>query len=100
MDVVGYLADFHDDADMVNRSGQWIRGKGEIADRLNILAESGRPELFAADRTTESIRLLTPDTVIVRERWSEPDRVARATYDLTREGGRWLVRAVTVVVVQ
>ncbi len=96
-DIETYVAAFENDAELVNRGGQWYRGRAEIADRLGKLARVGRPALFAAERRTESIRLIAPTVGIVHELWLEPDRTAHATYVLTFRDEQWWVTAVSVV---
>jgi uncharacterized protein (TIGR02246 family) len=99
-DIERYVCAFDEDADLVNRGGQWYRGRAVIAERLAELARSGRPALFAAERRVDSIRLVTPAVAIVHESWIEPDRTAHATYVLARGDETWRVTATTVVVRQ
>jgi uncharacterized protein (TIGR02246 family) len=99
-DIDRYVAAFEEDADLVNRNGQWCRGRAAIEERLVELARTGRPALFAAERRTESIRMVTSSVAIVHELWIEPDRVAHATYVLTRRDGEWRVTATNVVLRQ
>jgi uncharacterized protein (TIGR02246 family) len=99
-DVDTYVAAFEEDADLVNRGGQWYRGRAVIAERLGDLARSGRPALFAAVRRTEAIRLVTPAVAVVHESWIEPDRVAHATYVLARRDDDWRVTTANVVLQQ
>src|SRR5262249_14416694 len=96
-DIDAYVAEFDEDADLVSRGGQWFRGRGEIKDRLAELVRTGRPVLFAAERRTESIRLVTSTVAIVHELWLEPDRMAHATYVLALRDREWRVSAVTIV---
>lgn len=96
-DIETYVAAFDEDADLVNRGGQWYRGRAVIADRLRELARNGRAALFAAERRIESIRLVTPAVAIVHELWLEPDRTAHATYVLAHRDDGWRITATTVV---
>src|SRR5690349_8752705 len=95
-DIETYVAMFDEDADLVNRGGQWHRGRAVIAERLRELAQTGRPALFAAERRIESIRLIAPTVAVVHELWLEPDRTAHATYVLAGQGASWRVTAATV----
>jgi uncharacterized protein (TIGR02246 family) len=96
-DIETYVAAFDEDADLVSRGGQWYRGRAQIADQLRELARTGRPALFAAERRTESIRMLTRAVAIAHEVWLEPDRTAHATYVLAHRDDGWRVSAATVV---
>jgi uncharacterized protein (TIGR02246 family) len=96
-DIETYVAAFDDDADLVNRAGKWYRGRADIANVLRELARSGRPALFAAERRTESIRMVTPAVAIVHELWLEPDRTAHATYVFAQKDDGWRVTLATVV---
>jgi uncharacterized protein (TIGR02246 family) len=96
-DIETYIAAFDEHADMVNRAGQRYRGRETIAERLRELT---RPALFAADRRTESIRVISPTVAVVHELWLEPDRTARATYVLALCDEGWRITLATTVVVQ
>lgn len=96
-DIETYVAAFDEDADLVSRGGQWYRGRAMIADQLRQLARTGRPALFAAERRTESIRMVTSAVAIVHELWLEPDRTAHATYVLAHRDEGWLITAAAVV---
>ena len=96
-DIETYLAAFDEDADLVSRRGQWYRGRADIAEQLRELARTGRPALFAAERRTESIRMITPEVAIVHEMWLEPDRTAHATYVFAHRDVGWRVTAAAVV---
>lgn len=93
-DIETYVAAFDEEADLVNRGGQWHRGRAVIAARLR---ELSRPALFAAQRRIESIRLIAPAVAVVHELWLEPDRTAHATYVLARREDTWRVTLATVV---
>lgn len=96
-DIETYVAAFDEDADLVGRGGQCYRGRATIADRLRELARTGRPALFAAERRTESIRMVTPSVAVVHELWLEPDRTAHATYVLAHREDGWRVTLATTV---
>lgn len=96
-DVETYVTAFDEDADLVNRGGTWYRGRADIGAVLRELARSGRPALFAADRRTESIRMVSPTVAAVHELWIEPDRTAHATYVLARRDDGWRITVATVV---
>ncbi|MFD2083322.1 conserved hypothetical protein [Actinopolymorpha cephalotaxi] len=99
-DIDAYVAGFDEDADLVNRTGQWCRGRKMIAERLGELARTGRPAVFAAERRTEAVRIVTPELAVVHESWIEPDRVAHATYVLVRKDEGWRVTTTNVVLRQ
>lgn len=99
-DLETYVAAFTPDADLVSRAGRWYRGRATIGQQLGELARSGRPALFTADRRTEQIRLITPTVAIVHESWTEPDRIAHATYVLARTAEDWQITATNVVLRQ
>lgn len=96
-DIETYLTAFDDDAELINRSGKWYRGKAAIADVLRELARTGRPALFAAERRVEAIRAVTPTVSVVHELWVEPDRTAQASYVFVRRDEDWRVTLATVV---
>jgi uncharacterized protein (TIGR02246 family) len=96
-DIETYLAAFDEDADLVNRAGQRYRGRAVIADRLRELT---RPAFFAAQRRTESIRMIAPTVAVVHELWLEADRTARATYVLTLRDKSWRITLATTVLLR
>ncbi|XXF76948.1 nuclear transport factor 2 family protein [Myxococcaceae bacterium GXIMD 01537] len=99
-DMTAYLAHFAEDADLVNRSGTWFRGKERIGEQLRWLAEHGRPELFSMKLVLESTRFVAPGVAILVQRRDEGARESLATYVLTRQGSTWKVQSISIAPVE
>jgi uncharacterized protein (TIGR02246 family) len=99
-DVPGYLAFLADEVDVVNRGGQRAAGKQAFERQLNGLLERGLPEIFTAEHTVESIRVLRPGVALAHELRVEPQRRSRATYLLVEHDGRWRIESISIAPIE
>ena len=95
-DLGAYLRLWAEDADLVNRSGQYFRGRPAIEEQWRWLFERGFPEIFSAETVIASVREIAPGVAIVHQRRFEPARTSIAVYVLSRAEGNWRVQAATI----
>ncbi|MCI0574311.1 MAG: hypothetical protein L0Y66_26570 [Myxococcaceae bacterium] len=94
-----YLSHFAENADILNRTGAWFRGRAAFRPQLEWLftrGVEGRPELFSPTTRVESARELGPGLWVLVQHREEGPRQSRATWVLSHSAGRWLVETVTV----
>jgi uncharacterized protein (TIGR02246 family) len=93
-DVKTFVAGVSEDADVVNRFGQWMKSRAEIEKHLTELHASPIRD-FLVDRSTqvEQVRFLTADVVLVHERAKEQAGQSVRTYVLQKRDGRWWVQS-------
>jgi uncharacterized protein (TIGR02246 family) len=101
-DAVAYLALLSDDVDVVNRGGQRMIGKAAFGQQLNWLLDKGLlesplPEIFTAEHTVESIRMIGPDVALVHELRVESSRRSIAVHLLVLREGRWVVESISII---
>ncbi|MFI6690132.1 SgcJ/EcaC family oxidoreductase [Streptomyces sp. NPDC050485] len=97
-DVPGYLALLADQVDVVNRGGQRLAGKQAFGHQLNWLL--GYPEIFEAEHTLESVRVLRRGVALAHELRVEPLRQSRATYLLVEREGQWLIESIAIAPIE
>jgi uncharacterized protein (TIGR02246 family) len=95
-DLGAYLRLWAEDADLVNRSGQYFRGRQAIEEQWRWLFERGFPEIFSAETVIASVREIAPGVAVVHQRRFEPARSSIAVYVLLRAEGAWKVQAATI----
>jgi uncharacterized protein (TIGR02246 family) len=94
-DFATHLAE---DADTVNRLGQWMKGRVEIEKHLvGLHASPFRDHLVGRSSKVEQIRFLTPEVAVAHERTNEETGRSVRTYVLQKRDGRWWVQSADVI---
>lgn len=96
-DSAAYLALLADDVDVVNRGGQRLAGRAAFGQQLNWLLDKGFPEIFTAEHTVESIRMISPNVAVVHELRVESSRRSVAVHVLVLREGRWVVESISII---
>ena len=87
-----------EEADVVNRLGQWMRGRSEIEKHLvGLHASPYRAMLESRTSKVEQVRFLTPDVAVAHELTEEKTGQSIRTYVLQKRAGRWWVQSATIM---
>src|SRR5262245_30496693 len=97
-DVKAFLARMADDADAVNRFGQWYRGRTQLEKHLKELhAAPFRDMLVDRSSQVEQVRFLTPEVALAHERVQEKTGRSIRTYVVQKKDGRWWIQSADVI---
>ena len=97
-DVKAFMAPVAEDADAVNRFGQWYRGRTQLEKHLRELhAAPFRDMLVDRSSTIEQVRFLTPEVALAHERVQEKAGRSIRTYVLQKREGRWWIQSADVI---
>jgi uncharacterized protein (TIGR02246 family) len=97
-DVKTFLGRMAEDADAVNRFGQWYRGRTELEKHLKELhAAPFRDMLVDRSSQVEQVRFLTPEVALAHERVQEKTGQSIRTYVVQKKDGRWWVQSADVI---
>jgi uncharacterized protein (TIGR02246 family) len=97
-DVKAFMARMAEDADAVNRFGQWYRGRTQLEKHLRELhAAPFRDMLVDRSSQIEQVRFLTPEVALAHERVQEKAGRSIRTYVLQRRNGRWWIQSADVI---
>jgi uncharacterized protein (TIGR02246 family) len=97
-DMKAFSTRLAENADVVNRFGQWMKGRQEIEKHLISLHDSSLRGLLASRSSqVEAVRFLTPDIALAHERTKEQTGESVRTYVLQKRDGRWLVQSADIV---
>jgi uncharacterized protein (TIGR02246 family) len=96
-EMKGFSERLAEDADVVNRFGQWIRGRTEIEKHLvGLHASPYRDMLGSRKSTVEQVRFLTPDVALAHELTEERTGHSLRTYVLQKREGRWWIQSASI----
>jgi uncharacterized protein (TIGR02246 family) len=97
-DMKAFCGRFAEDADFVNRFGQWYRGRAVIQDHLTWLHKN----IFNREiggSPTDTIRFIAPGVAVVHQASESEGMKYLVTYLLASRDGRWLVQTANVSLV-
>jgi uncharacterized protein (TIGR02246 family) len=87
-----------ENADVVNRFGQWMKGRPAILEHLIGLHESPfRAQLESRSSKTEQVRFLTPDVALAHELTEERTGKSVRTYVLQKRDGQWWIESADII---
>ena len=87
-----------EDADVVNRFGQWMRGRPAIEKHLvELHAAPFRAMLESRTSKVEKVRFLTPDVAVAHELTEERTGQSVRTYVLQKRDGQWWIQSATII---
>ena len=93
-----FSARLAENADVVNRFGQWMRGRSAIRDHLIGLHGSPfRAQLESRSSRIEQVRFLTPDIALAHELTDERTGKSVRTYVLQKRDGQWWIESADIV---
>jgi uncharacterized protein (TIGR02246 family) len=97
-DMKAFSARLAEDANVVNRFGQWMKGRVEIEKHLvELHAMPFRDSLSSRSSKVEQVQFLTPDVAVAHERTDEGKGQSVRTYVLQKQGGKWLIRSADII---
>ena len=87
-----------ENADVVNRFGQWMKGRTAILEHLAALHKSSfRAQLESRSSQIEQVRFLTPDVAVAHEITDERTGKSVRTYVLQKREGQWWIESADIV---
>ncbi|HEX3450321.1 MAG TPA: SgcJ/EcaC family oxidoreductase [Isosphaeraceae bacterium] len=93
-----FTARMGENADAVNRFGQWMKGRAAIREHLITLHGSPiRPMLESRSSKIEQVRFLTPDVALAHELTDEKTGKSVRTYVLQKRDGQWWIESADIV---
>jgi uncharacterized protein (TIGR02246 family) len=96
-EMKSFSTQFADDVEVVNRFGQYFRGRAKVEEHLvGLHASPFRDHLVGRSSEVESLRFITPDVALVHERAKEETGESIRTYVLSKKDGRWKVESSTI----
>lgn len=99
-DMKAFAAHMAGDCEVVNRFGQWFRGRAKAEEHLvELHASPFRDRLIGRSSTVESVRFLTPEVALAVERAREETGQSIRTYLLSKQDGAWRIESATVTAV-
>jgi uncharacterized protein (TIGR02246 family) len=97
-DVKAFMSRVAEEADVVNRFGQWFHGRAGIEKHLTELhASPFRDQLVDRSSQVEQVRFLTPELAVAHERTQEKAGHSVRTYVLQKRDGRWQVQSADII---
>jgi uncharacterized protein (TIGR02246 family) len=93
-----FSAHLAENADVVNRFGQWMRGRSAI--REHLIGLHGMPlraQLESRSSTVEQVRFLTPDVAVAHELTDELTGKSVRTYVLQKRDGQWWIESADII---
>jgi uncharacterized protein (TIGR02246 family) len=96
-EMKAFSARLGENADVVNRFGQWMKGRGAILEHLTGLHESPfRAQLESRSSKIEQVRFLTPDVALAHELTEERTGKSVRTYVLQKRDGQWWIESADI----
>jgi uncharacterized protein (TIGR02246 family) len=93
-----FTARLGENADVVNRFGQWMKGRTAIREHLIALHGSPiRPQLESRSSKIEQVRFLTPDIALAHQLTDEKTGKSVGTYVLQKRDGQWWIESANIV---
>jgi uncharacterized protein (TIGR02246 family) len=93
-----FTARMGENADAVNRFGQWMKGRTAIREHLIALHASPiRPMLESRSSKIEQVRFLTSDVALAHELTDERTGQSVRTYVLQKRGGQWWIESADII---
>jgi uncharacterized protein (TIGR02246 family) len=93
-----FSARLGENADVVNRFGQWMKGRAAISEHLIGLHKSAfRAQLESRSSQVEQVRFLTPDVALAHELTDERTGKSVRTYVLRKRDGQWLIESADII---
>jgi uncharacterized protein (TIGR02246 family) len=93
-----FTARLGENADAVNRFGQWMKGRAAIREHLIALHDSPiRPMLESRSSKIEEVRFLTPDVALAHELTDEKTGKSVRTYVLQKRDSQWWIESANIV---
>jgi uncharacterized protein (TIGR02246 family) len=97
-DMKTFSTGFTEDVNVVNRFGQWMKGRAEVEKHLiELHAAPFRDHLVSRSSKVEQIQFLTPEVAVAHERTKEETGQSVRTYVLQKRDGKWLVQSASIV---
>jgi uncharacterized protein (TIGR02246 family) len=96
-EMEAFSARLAENADVVNRFGQWMKGRAAILDHLVGLHKSPfRAQLESRSSKIEQVRFLTPDVALAHELTEERTGKSVRTYVLQKRDGHWWIESADI----
>jgi uncharacterized protein (TIGR02246 family) len=93
-----FSARLGENADVVNRFGQWMKGRAAICEHLIGLHKAAfRAQLESRSSQIEQVRFLTPEVALAHEVTEERTGKSVRTYVLQKRDGRWLIESADII---
>jgi uncharacterized protein (TIGR02246 family) len=93
-----FSARLGENADVVNRFGQWMKGRAAIHEHLIALHGSAfRAQLESRSSQIEQVRFLTPDVALAHELTDERTGKSIRTYVLQKRDDQWWIESADIV---
>ena len=97
-DMKNFSTRLADDVDVVNRYGQWMKGRPAVTKHLiGLHASPFRDQLASRSSKVEEVRFLTPEIAVAHEVTEELIGKSVRTYLLQKQGGAWLIESATII---
>ena len=96
-EMEAFSARLAENADVVNRFGQWMKGRAAILEHLVGLHKSPfRAQLESRSSKIEQVRFLTPDVALAHELTEERTGKSVRTYVLQKRDGHWWIESADI----
>jgi uncharacterized protein (TIGR02246 family) len=93
-----FAARLGENADVVNRFGQWMKSRSAILEHLSALHKSSfRAQLESRSSQIEQVRFLTPDVALAHELTDEGPGKSVRTYVLQKRDSKWLIESADII---
>ena len=97
-DMTEFSARLGENADVVNRFGQWMKGRAAISEHLVGLHKSAfRAQLESRSSQIEQVRFLTPEVALAHEFTDEKTGKSVRTYVLQKREGKWWIESADII---
>jgi uncharacterized protein (TIGR02246 family) len=97
-DMKTFSTRFAEDVDVVNRFGQWMKGRPAVEKHLTALhATPFRDHLVGRSSKVEQVRFLAPDVALAHEVTAEETGKSVRTYLLQKRDGTWWIQSANIV---
>jgi uncharacterized protein (TIGR02246 family) len=97
-EVKDFSARLGENADVVNRFGQWMKGRAAICEHLIGLHKSAfRAQLESRSSQIEQVRFLTPDVALAHELADEATGKSVRTYVLQKRNEQWWIESADII---
>jgi uncharacterized protein (TIGR02246 family) len=97
-DMKAFSARLAEDVDVVNRFGQWMKGRMAVEKHLIALhAMPFRDHLVGRSSRIEQVRFLAPDLALAHEVTEEETGKSVRTYLLQKRDGTWWIQSANIV---
>jgi uncharacterized protein (TIGR02246 family) len=94
----GFSARLGENADVVNRFGQWMKGRAAITEHLIALHKSAfRAQLESRSSQIEQVRFLNPEVAVAHELTDEKTGKSVRTYVLQKRDGQWWIESADII---